>query len=81
MQVHEKVGSRESLRFSTVLDCLVCLRPGFNHRAGGILLDASNQPVTSIAGPIPQWALDSLGIVAGEPGLMTIYKLLALLIV
>lgn len=47
---------------------------------GGILLDAHNRPVGWLAAPIPQWALDSLGIVSGEPGLMTVYELLALLI-
>ena len=47
---------------------------------GGILLDAYNRPVVWLASPIPQWALEALGIVAGEPGLMTVYELLALLI-
>ena len=47
---------------------------------GGILLDAFNQPVARTAGPIPQWALDDFNIVTGEPGLMTVYELLALLI-
>eukprot|EP00435_Cladocopium_sp_Y103_P060710 s216_g22.t1 len=47
---------------------------------GGILLDARNQPVRWLATPIPGWALEALDIATGEPGLMTIYELLALLL-
>lgn len=47
---------------------------------GGILLDAFGQPQRWWAAPLPAKLLDHLQVQAGEPGLMTIYELLALLV-
>ena len=47
---------------------------------GGILPNSRGQPVRYWASPIPEVALSHLEISAGEPGLMTVYELLALLI-
>ena len=46
---------------------------------GGILLDQRGNPVRWWAGCIPPETLSELRIPAGEPGLMTVYELLALL--
>ena len=47
---------------------------------GGILFDRQGQPVRYWAEPMPTEALEHLKIQTGEPGLMTVYELLALLI-
>eukprot|EP00435_Cladocopium_sp_Y103_P013532 s718_g3.t1 len=47
---------------------------------GGILLDAKGHPVRWWASPIPGQALSHLAIPTGDPGLMTTYELLALLL-
>ena len=48
--------------------------------AGGILLTASGKPVRWWAHPLEANLLDPLGVKAGEPGKMTTYEILALLI-
>ena len=48
--------------------------------AGGILLTASGKPVRWWAHPLEAKLLDPLGVKAGEPGKMTTYEILALLI-
>ena len=47
---------------------------------GGILLDAKGNPARWWAAPIPAEALSFLNIQTGEPGLMTVYELLGLLL-
>eukprot|EP00435_Cladocopium_sp_Y103_P022155 s5939_g5.t1 len=46
---------------------------------GGILLDHQGKPVRWWAAPLPEGALRQLQVQAGDPGLMTVYELLALL--
>eukprot|EP00435_Cladocopium_sp_Y103_P043459 s2560_g12.t1 len=46
---------------------------------GGILLDHQGKPVRWWAAPLPEGALQQLQVQAGDPGLMTVYELLALL--